>query len=300
MILQPNNLKDLQKQLRSADKPVKSVNLTAMASLKEHKPEDMTATVEAGMILTDLQKILAQRSQWLPIDPPNPHKLTIANLISQNLNGPRRFGFGGIRDWLIGIRFLLADGRLIFNGANVVKNVAGFDLCKLLVGNHDSIGITVEAIFKLAPLPEKESFQATECESLESAGELIGTILSSDLRPSVFDLYQSGDTNPILTAGFSGTAADVEAQVKALENLADFEEKGLEYDALLRKQAIHTRSTLSSKLIDLIKDNNTTPYVARAGNGVLYSPNATLPRDPSILEQRIKEIFDPKGILPPL
>lgn len=300
MILRPDNLGDLQEQLRAADRPIQSVNLNSMANLKQHKPEDMTATVEAGMLISDLQKALATCGQWLPIDPPNPNKLTIAELISQNLNGPRRYGFGVIRDWLIGIRFMLADGRLVHNGGNVVKNVAGFDLCKLLIGSRDSIGIVVETTFKLAPLPERESFQKIECESLDNSHDLIKSILNSELLPSVIDLYRSDSTGPILTIGFSGTAADVSAQVKVLKDISMVTEQDLDYDPLLRKEATHTHSILPSSLIDLIKKINTTPYVSRAGNGIVYSPIRALRRTPSNIEQRIKEIFDPKGILPPL
>ncbi|HIG81295.1 MAG TPA: FAD-binding oxidoreductase, partial [Verrucomicrobiales bacterium] len=106
-----------------------------MGELIEHVPEDMTATVQAGMSLGDFQTQLAQQNQWLPVDPPCPADRSIGALLAGNTTGPRRFGFGTVRDWLIGIAVVLPDGRLIRNGGKVVKNVAGFDLCKLFIGS---------------------------------------------------------------------------------------------------------------------------------------------------------------------
>jgi len=104
-------------------------------------------------------------------------------------SGPRRFGYGTIRDYLIGLKVVLADGTLISSGGKVVKNVAGYDLTKLFIGSHGSLGVIVEATFKLRPLPELEKFVQAKCDSLEKADAFIEAVLNSELTPIVVDLH---------------------------------------------------------------------------------------------------------------
>src|SRR5688500_12538970 len=111
-------------------------DLRQMNRVIDLAPEDMTVTVESGIMLAALQKELAKHGQWLPIDPPNPENISIRDVLSQNLNGPRRFGYGTIREHLIGMKVVLAEGRIIKSGGKVVKNVAGYDLAKLFIGAH--------------------------------------------------------------------------------------------------------------------------------------------------------------------
>src|SRR5262249_42814250 len=152
MELKATTVAELSKLLASANargEKIASFDLSALNRLLEHKAEDMTATVEAGSTLTALQRELAKRGQWLPVDPPNAERLSIGALLSTNANGPRRFGFGTARDYLIGMTAVLADGRVIHAGGKVVKNVAGYDLMKLFIGSRGSLGVIVEATFKV-------------------------------------------------------------------------------------------------------------------------------------------------------
>src|ERR1700761_4371295 len=105
--------------------------------------------------------------------------------MSANLSGPRRFGYGTIRDYVIGMTVALADGTLIHSGGKVVKNVAGYDLMKLFIGAHGSLGVVVEVNFKLRPLPELERFAQVQCASLEKDGEVIEDVIKSELTPVV-------------------------------------------------------------------------------------------------------------------
>ena len=91
-------------------------------------------------------------------------------------------GFGVIRDWLIGLRYVSAEGEIVFNGGNVVKNVAGFDLCKLMVGSRGALGVIVEATFKLAPQPEREQFFERDCSTITDVAELIDRLWDSGLQ----------------------------------------------------------------------------------------------------------------------
>ena len=301
MMIKPTNIKDLQTALRNNKSPIERIDLSALDQLIEHVPEDMTATVQAGMKLRNFQSQLSKASQWMPVDPPN-LDISIADLLGQNLSGPRRFGFGTVRDWLIGISVVLPDGRLIHNGGKVVKNVAGFDLCKLYIGSRGALGVVVEATFKLSPQPEKEIFLGKQFDTLDAAGEMIEVIWNSDLRPSVLDLHQLPDQPLTLAFGLSGIAADIESQLILANSIGLKDEMELAYDKVIHAEVADTASMLPSRLIQHLKDSTPQSFVARAGNGIVYIPrfNEQPKQSPSILEKRIKELFDPDGKLPAL
>ena len=300
MILRPESIEQLQEELARATS-IDDLNLSALDQLIDHVPEDMTATVQGGMTLESFQAQLSERSQWLPVDPPNP-EVTVAHLLEQNLSGPRRFGCGTLRDWLIGISVVLPDGRLIRNGGKVVKNVAGFDLCKLFIGARGSLGVIVEAIFKLSPRPEKEVFLRKQLSSLEDADEMIGAVWNSNLSPLVLDLHQIDGRPLTLMLGLSGIAADVDKQAELARSFGLNVEAELEYDKVICAGNISTLSIPPGRLIQHLKDLAPPSFVARAGNGIIYMPCSDKPltRKPSALEKRIKESFDANGIFPVL
>ncbi|HEX6188063.1 MAG TPA: FAD-binding protein [Pyrinomonadaceae bacterium] len=118
-----------------------------------HEPADLVATAEAGLTLTEFQKQLAQNGQWLPIDPADDGSATLGGIVATGSSGPQSFGYGPLRSFVIGLRVVLADGRQIKAGGRVVKNVAGYDLCKLFTGSFGTLGLITEVTFKLRPLP---------------------------------------------------------------------------------------------------------------------------------------------------
>ncbi len=130
-----------------------TIDMQKLARVLEYEPANLTVSVEAGMTLAGLQAVLHEHGQFLPLDPPQPERATIGGIIAANAHGPLRLRHGTVRDWLIGVRVALADGTLIRGGGKVVKNVAGYDLAKLFVGSCGTLGVIVEATFKLAPLP---------------------------------------------------------------------------------------------------------------------------------------------------
>ena len=298
MTIKPGSISELQELLPQSQR-VDEVSLEAVAELIEHVPEDMTATVQAGMSLSEFQSRLAKAGQWLPVDPPHPQVVTIGELLACNLNGPRRFGCGTVRDWVIGMAVVLPDGRLIRNGGKVVKNVAGFDLCRLFVGAKNELGLIVEAAFKLLPLPEAEVHLAKRCESLGQADELLDKIWTSDLQPTVLDLYRIDGEPFTLVAGFAGPSADVEAQSKAANALGFAVKASLDYDAQFRQTGPSFTSVAPGNLISTLRNLGDEPFVTRAGNGVIYHASAKPLEVPSTdLQNRLKDIFDPKGVLP--
>jgi glycolate oxidase FAD binding subunit len=109
------------------------------------------------------------------------HTASIAEILNSNASGPRRLGYGTIREHLLGITVAMADGRLIHSGGKVVKNVAGYDLCKLFVGSRGSLGVLVEATFKVGPLPEVERFVAARCDSPVDTVRWLGAVPHDDV-----------------------------------------------------------------------------------------------------------------------
>ena len=118
-----------------------------------HEPADLVATAEAGLTFAEFQKQLAQKGQWLPVDPADDGTATLGGVVATGSSGPQAFGYGPLRSFVIGMRVVLADGRQIKSGGRVVKNVAGYDLCKLFTGSFGTLGLITEVTFKLRPLP---------------------------------------------------------------------------------------------------------------------------------------------------
>lgn len=311
MLLKPASFTELADALSAATvrgERVGEVDLTALNRVVEHTPEDMTVTVEAGMTLAMLQAQLTPRGQWLPIDPPHPGRLTVGALLATNASGPRRFGCGTIREHVIGLKVALADGRLIKSGGKVVKNVAGYDLGKLFIGSHGSLGVIVEAAFKLRPRPEAEQFVQAQCESLAQAGSLVESVLESEITPTVLDLHNQPstlDSRPSTLAvvvGFAGTREEVEWQRSRARELGISEPSNLEHEETFwaDESAVRRWSVLPSTAVEAIRQLGVVPFVARAGNGVIYyrgGPEPPKEELPVKLMHRVKGEFDPKHIL---
>jgi glycolate oxidase FAD binding subunit len=318
MILKPANADEMSRMLADANnrgEKVSQFDLTALNRLLDHKAEDMTCRVEAGITLTALQKALAACGQWLPVDPPRADRLSIGALLAVNPSGPRRFGCGTVRDYVIGLTAVLADGRVIHSGGNVVKNVAGYDLMKLYIGSRGSLGVIVEVTFKLRPIPESERFVEAECGSVEAADKLIEAVLDSELTPVVLDLHNlhapegPGGTLPVsaLVLGFAGTRDEVEWQIGKAAEIGIKAPSSLDYAKVMDDPAFSFErvSVLPSKMIETLHGLGSAPFIARAGNGVIYyagsrkQPSSSNPQ-PGVrkLEQRLKAEFDPKHTLP--
>ena len=306
MILNPANTADLAQALQDASArrlKVERVDLGSLNRVLEHRPEDMTVTVQAGLTLAALQQSLARHNQWLPVDPPHAGRLSLREIIDRNPSGPRRFGLGTVRDYVIGIRVVLADGTVINSGGKVVKNVAGYDLAKLFIGGHGSLGVVVEVTFKLRPLPESERFVSARCETPGRAGEILETLAASELTPAVLDLHRlSAGEASFLVAGFAGSREEVEWQLARAAELGLRDPGSLDHETQFWNNPgeVQRRSVLPSKLPDAIRELNGGGFVARAGDGVVYHRGPAAPRQTPQpeLTRRVKSAFDPHGILP--
>jgi glycolate oxidase FAD binding subunit len=133
-----------------------ALDLAPFAGVIEYEPDDLTIAVRAGTPLAEVQSLLAERRLFLPLDPPGADRCTVGGMLATALTGPLRHGYGTARDWVIGMRVVLADGTLAKSGGRVVKNVTGYDMHKLHIGALGTLGVITEVTFKLAPLPRVE------------------------------------------------------------------------------------------------------------------------------------------------
>ena len=310
-ILKPKSKAHLCELLAAENgkRQVTKFDLSALTGIERHSPEDLTATVAAGTTVKALQQTLARHHQWLPIDPPQSETMTVGALIAQNWSGPHRFGFGTIRDYLIGIKVILADGSESNSGGQVVKNVAGFDLPRLFVGSEGSLGVIVEATFKLGPIPEARSLLTVEMESGEEVGLISQKVLEHRLCPMILDAHcvdRNGArrAKPTLVIGFVGSQEDVTDQEERLSEILTTKVAKLDYSNWFWQAhpRAKRRSVQPSDLGSLLDGLSAGPWVARVGNGVVYhvEDKAASPRVASDLELKLKAQFDPKGILPPI
>jgi glycolate oxidase FAD binding subunit len=200
------------------------VSTRRLSRILHHEPGDLTVSVEAGMPLAALNRALAAHGQWLPLDVPSDAS-TIGGLLAVNDSGPLRHRHGAPRDLLIGTQLATTDGRVVKSGGNVVKNVAGYDLGRLLCGSFGSLAAIVSATFKLAPVPPATASLAGDLPHAEALAGAAAVLASSQLDPVGLDVRirvdadVPADTHRLLVR-FGGLAAVNNAQMASTRFLA--------------------------------------------------------------------------------
>ncbi len=194
--------------------------------LVAHEYADLTATAQAGARIDDVNRELARHGQWLPIESPF-EGATIGGAVATNDSGPLRHRYGTPRDLLIGIRLALTDGRLIKSGGNVVKNVAGYDLGKLMSGSFGSLAAIVSATFKLTPLPAASSTLIATFDNAAGLVAALSAITGSQLEASTCEVHASALLSPgkaghyRLLLKFESTPGALNAHVQKARALVD-------------------------------------------------------------------------------
>jgi len=232
-----------------------------LSRVVEHAPSDQIVVVEAGCTLAALAAALAAHGQRLALDPPRPDRATVGGVVAANAYGPRRMRFGSVRDLLIGASFVRADGVLARTGSKVVKNVAGFDVPKLLVGSMGTLGLIATATFRLHPLPEEESTMLSTGLGAAAVRAFLSEARRAQLEPtSVVALWQ-GEDRFDLAVRFEGFRAGLTEQRDRLARLpcesGSFERLGPEesrdfwsrHDAL--RCELPVRARLAARATDL-------------------------------------------------
>jgi glycolate oxidase FAD binding subunit len=206
-----------------------ALDLCGLSAVLDYPARDMTITVQAGITVAALQEILAREGQRLPVDVPRAAEATLGGAIATNTSGPRRYGFGTLRDYVIGVSVLNDRGEEVKAGGRVVKNVAGYDLCKLYVGSLGTLGIISQVTLKLRPLPEEQALVLLHGPS-EKLADLLELLHRSRTRPVCLEALnapaarllntEAGVELPesgwVVLAGFEGGREAVAWQVQQL------------------------------------------------------------------------------------
>jgi glycolate oxidase FAD binding subunit len=186
----------------------------------EHAWGDMTATVQAGCTVAEFGRVLAEHGQRLALDPLWPDRATIGGILATNDSGALRQRFGSLRDLILGVTVALPDGTLARSGGKVVKNVAGYDLPKLMTGALGTLGVIVDATFRLYPLPIHTQTLCIAAPGIAIANKLTLAILDSTMVPTGVQLYVHPDSAPQLAVRFEGVEAAIASQVDRLSAIA--------------------------------------------------------------------------------
>ncbi|MGH7246913.1 MAG: FAD-binding oxidoreductase, partial [Pseudomonadota bacterium] len=180
-----------------------ALSLKEMNHVWYYEPADLVVSVEPGMKFGDLQHFLGRNRLWLPLDPPGGSRASIGGILAANACGPLRLRYGGPRDMVLGMKIATTEGKIIKTGGRVVKNVAGYDLAKLLIGSYGTLGVIVEATFKLYPLPAEVARFALTAETLEKARQLRRAIQQSPLRPQRMVLVDAGFVDELKASSYA-------------------------------------------------------------------------------------------------
>jgi glycolate oxidase FAD binding subunit len=186
----------------------------------EHAWADLTVGVEAGCTILKLQSALAQHGQRLALDPLWPAQATIGGILSTNDSGSLRLRFGALRDLIIGVTLALPDGTLASSGGKVVKNVAGYDLPKLVTGALGTLAVITRAVFRLHPLPRNTKTLSICGCTLEDMQRFILSVQDSKLAHTALQARVAQDAEPVVDILFEGTEAGIAAQEAQLRDLA--------------------------------------------------------------------------------
>src|SRR5262245_11750081 len=211
--------------------PGHGLSLAGLNRIVDYPARDMTVTLEAGVTMRTLADLLAKERQRLPVDVPQADRATIGGVIATNWNGPRRYGEGSLRDFVIGINAIDGRGQPFKGGGRVVKNVAGYDFCKLLTGSLGTLGVITQVTLRLKPIPEQSALLACSLPDAATAENVLAALVKSKATPTAIELLagpqwrndaalaaldHSSPTGLYLIVGLEGTGPEVEYMVHEL------------------------------------------------------------------------------------
>ncbi|MCX6629319.1 MAG: FAD-binding protein [Candidatus Solibacter sp.] len=268
------------------------VALTTMSlrGVLQYEPRDLTISVYAGLSWCEFTHMLAENRQMVPLDPPFAEGATVGGVISTNCSGPRRRLYGTARDLVIGMQFATLEGKLVKSGGMVVKNVAGLDMAKLMIGSFGTLAAITVVNFKLQPVPEVERSFLLPFDSLAAAIAARDVILKGQLQPAAIDLLNPaaartlGNSNWLLALRAGGNATAVQRYEREFANFTDalaFEDE--RQQTLWRHVENYTprflaahddgavvRASCTLKDSEAVMESFPGPAVARAGSGVCH------------------------------
>jgi glycolate oxidase FAD binding subunit len=264
----------------------------------EHEAGDLTATVEAGIRLSALNARLAGAGQMLALDPPGDP--TVGACLAANLTGPRRHRYGAPRDLVLGATLVLADGTVASAGGKVVKNVAGYDLGKLVCGTHGRFALIARVSLRLHPLPASSRSVVVQVASSEHAATVWQRVHTSQLVPSAVDLLWKGSDSRLALL-FEGSERAVAAQVDAACGLLGGEPGDDEIWSVARDWQARSTGRISFPPRGLAQTLESLPEaLVRPGAGSAYvmeGPGQEPEAGARALAERVRAALDPAGVL---
>ena len=173
------------------------MNFSKMNKIKRINKTDMTAIVQPGVVVGDLQKAVEEIGLFFPPDPSNLRVSTIGGAIAQSAGGPKTFKYGTTKDYVLGLKVVLADGSLMITGSNTIKNATGYPLSQIFIGSEGTLGIVVEATLKLIPKPETSRVMLAYFDSICDATVSVNNIIDSKIFPSTIDFMDNNAINTV-------------------------------------------------------------------------------------------------------
>ena len=291
------------------EEPGTGISLTGMDRVVDFPARDLTVTVEAGLPLGSLSSTLEAEGLCLPIHVPQAAAATVGGMVATNSNGPGRYGFGTVRDYVIGIHAVDGKGTPFQGGGRVVKNVAGYDLCKLLTGSLGTLAIINQVTFKLRPIPEKWVSLICPMPDWETAESCLAGLVHSETTPVAVELLAgplqsdglnaiTGDAVALLAVCCCGTEPEVDWMQQQLQqqwqadglsiHVLESEEHEafwkdlIEFPAAGEHALTVQASLVSSGVVDFVQEvrklDAEASILAHAGNGLVVVKMPELPK----------------------
>ncbi len=255
------------------------VRTEQMKRIVDYSPSDMVLTAEAGATLAAINAAAREHRQMLALDPPQPERATIGGLVATGAYGPRRARYGAIRDLIIGVTMVRADGVVAHGGGKVVKNVAGFDLPKIACGSLGTLGMIAEATFRLHPLPEMSATAVFRDLTPERVLAMTRSIRDAQLEPTSVVALRAASGTYDLGVRFEGFSKGVEQQIRRLGGDNSSENFWEGHDATrsggpvrIRIAALPSRFAEVARIIEQLKPSNFSWY---ATSGIGFGRCAT-------------------------
>ncbi|HLJ17327.1 MAG TPA: FAD-binding protein [Bryobacteraceae bacterium] len=270
-----------------------TISTAGLRRVLHYEPRDLTISVEAGLPYAEFRRLLAGNRQMVPLDPPFAETATVGGVVAANHSGPRRRLFGSARDFVIGMTFATLEGKLVQSGGMVVKNVAGLDMGKLMIGSFGTLAAIAVVNFKLVPMPPASRTFAMQFPTAAAVIDRRNQILSGVLQPVALDIVSPRTSALLGLEGFAlllqatGNPAVIDRYSRELPDARTIErdeeqllwEKIREYTPeFIAREPAGAIARVSVRLSDLrlVLESAPVEAVARAGNGVcyVYLPNS--------------------------
>ena len=273
------------------------LSLARLNGVVDYPAADLTITVEAGMSLAELNNRLATEHQRLPIDVAQPERTSVGGAIAVNAAGPRRYAYGTMRDYLLGFTAVDGVGTVFSGGGRVVKNAAGYNMCRLMAGSCGTLAVITQATLMVRPLPEASALIACDLPDFDLAERLLAQLVHSLVRPTAIELLagRAGDEASVLGPmldgcvarlyiGFEGSSAEVEWMAARLREqwnaagvttpiLASVPAAEAQWGRLAKGPSEERISVLPSAVVEtvasLLREYPDCTIQAHAGDGVI-------------------------------